>query len=232
MTGTTRPPESKSEETRARILNTALALFRKRGFEETTMRQIAAEAGLAVGAAYYYFASKDALVMAFYERAQQEMTPFLVEALSQPKDLERRLRALLDVKLSYFRPNRRLLGALSAHVDPRHALSPFSRQTHQIRERDIAFFARAVEGSGVRVPADLMTHLPRILWIYQMGLLLFWVYDHSPEQIRTRQLVEKGLAIVVSLIKFSSFPLLRPVRKRLLDLLRTIWGEPSPAEGV
>ncbi len=55
----------KSEETRERILNAALKLFRDRGFEAATMRDIAEEAGVATGAAYYYFPSKDAIVMEY-----------------------------------------------------------------------------------------------------------------------------------------------------------------------
>ena len=67
----------KSEETRTRILAAALRVFRQRGFDEATMREVAAEAGVAVGAAYYYFDSKDAIVMAFYQRSQDEMAPAL-----------------------------------------------------------------------------------------------------------------------------------------------------------
>src|SRR6202044_2561994 len=70
----------KSEETRTRILEAALGVFRERGFERATMRDVAAAAGVAVGAAYYYFESKDAIVMAFYERSQSEMRP-QIEAL-------------------------------------------------------------------------------------------------------------------------------------------------------
>lgn len=55
----------KAEATRTRILDAALDLFRSQGFDQTTMREIAAEAGVALGSAYYYFESKDALVMAF-----------------------------------------------------------------------------------------------------------------------------------------------------------------------
>ena len=71
------PPDaapSKAEQTRSRILTAALELFRRRGFDPTTMREIAAEAGVALGSAYYYFASKETLVMAFYERASEEMS--------------------------------------------------------------------------------------------------------------------------------------------------------------
>ncbi len=215
----------KSEETRTRILEAALVLFRKRGFGSTTMRDIAKEAGVALGAAYYYFDSKDALVMAFYERAQRELAPQVEEAQSHAKGLEERLRVTLRVKLHYFAPNRGLLSALSTHIDPQHSLSPFSKEGRAIRDQDISLFARTLEGSKVRVPDDLKVHLPRLLWLYQMGLFLFWVYDRSPKQKRTMQLFEKSLLIVVSLIKFSGFPLLRPVRKLVTDLLDVIYGD-------
>ena len=37
------------------------------------MREIATEAGVALGSAYYYFESKEARVIAFYEQASDEM---------------------------------------------------------------------------------------------------------------------------------------------------------------
>jgi AcrR family transcriptional regulator len=223
----------KSEETRSRILEAALALFRKRGFEKATMREIAQESGVALGAAYYYFDSKDALVMGFYERAQRDLGPLLEDVLAKTQGLEERLRAAIEVKFQYFAPNRKLLGALSAHIDPQHPLSPFSEETRAIRERDIGFLAAAVEGGKTRVPDDLKMYLPRVLWLYKMGLLLFWVYDSSAEQTRTRQLFRKSLSIVVSLIKFSTLPLMRPVRKLATDLLEIVYGEgESAAPGV
>ncbi|MGA9687524.1 MAG: hypothetical protein WBQ81_12280, partial [Candidatus Sulfotelmatobacter sp.] len=75
----------------------------------------------------------------------------------------------------------------------------------------------------------LKTHLPRLLWLYQMGLMLFWVYDRSPEQGRTRLLFQKSLSIVVNLIRFSSLPLMRPVRKLATDLFEIVYGEQEPS---
>ena len=49
--------ETKSARTRSAIIDAALRLFRERGYEATTMRAIAAEAGVSVGNAYYYFDS-------------------------------------------------------------------------------------------------------------------------------------------------------------------------------
>lgn len=51
------------------------------------MRDIAVEAGVALGGACYHFASKEALVMAFYEKAQREMEPELRAALDGSGDL-------------------------------------------------------------------------------------------------------------------------------------------------
>lgn len=220
----------KSEETRSRILSTALELFRRNGFDQTTMRQIAAECGIALGAAYYYFPSKDALVMSFYERAQNELEPILLEELSRQTGIEPRLRAMIEAKLRYFKPNRALLGKLSAHIDPRHPLSPFGSETRAIRDQDIQGFARVLDGPGIRIPPELKPHLPRLLWLYQMGLLLYWVYDRSPEQRKTRQLLDGSLAIVALLIKVIGLPFLRGVRKRLRDLMTALNdGQESPA---
>jgi AcrR family transcriptional regulator len=221
------PPRTtpKSEATRARILACALNVFRERGFASATMREIAAEAGVAVGAAYYYFDSKDALAMAFYEQAQQEMTPELDRVLERSKSLESRLRGLIAHKFEYFAPNRALLGALSAHIDPEHPLSPFSAATHKIRERDIAFFHRAVEESGVKLASSILPYLPRLLWLYQMGLLLYWVYDRSQNQARTAILFDKSIRLLFFGLKMAGLPLLRPLYRPVGELLRAAYGE-------
>ena len=193
----------KSEETRGRILEAALAVFKQRGFEQATMRDIATEAGVAVGGAYYYFDSKDALVMAFYERAQGEMHPAIEAALDRAKTLDARLRAIIQEKFDYFEPNRRLLAALTAHTDPEHPLSPFSAQTAGIREQDIASFERAVKESGVKLPGSVAPYLGRLLWMYQMGLILFWVYDKSAGQGRTKLLYEKTMKMLTVTLKLA-----------------------------
>src|SRR6202020_2877450 len=105
--------------------------------------------------------------------------------------------AIISAKFGYFVPNRRLLGALSAHVDPDHPLSPFSVETAQIREQDVRLFERAVAESGVKLPASVAPYLGRLLWMNQMGLILFWVYDKSAGQNRTMLLYEKTLKMIL-----------------------------------
>jgi AcrR family transcriptional regulator len=215
----------KSEETRARILMAALAIFRERGFAKATMREIASAADVATGAAYYYFDSKEALVMAFYEQAQREMKEELTQKLTGCKTLEERLRTIISEKLEYFAPNRKLLGALTAHTDPEHPLSPFSVETRGIREEDLQFFAAAAKDSGVTLPKDIQPYLPRLLWMYQMGLILFWVYDKSPQQRRTKVLFDKTLKMLLLTLRLAAIPILRPMHRLAAELLHVIYDD-------
>jgi AcrR family transcriptional regulator len=216
----------KAEETGARILDTALALFRQEGFDNATMRGIAEKAGVATGAAYYYYPSKDAIVMDFYQRSCAEMQPQIEAVLQRSNGIEARLRALIQVKLEYFAPNRGVLRALLRNgADPAHPLSPFSPQTKEIRDIDLAWFRLILTGGGVRIPRDLEPHLPGVLWFFQMGVIYFWVIDESPDQARTGRLLALAAKSVVFLIKASALPLMRPVRKTILQLIEIVKGD-------
>jgi AcrR family transcriptional regulator len=216
----------KAEETGLRILDSALELFRQEGFDTATMRDIAARAGVATGAAYYYYPSKDAIVMAFYERSCEEMQPRIEAALAGVSGLEKRLRELILVKLAYFAPNRGVLRALLRNgADPKYPLSPFSPQTKPIRDIDLAWFRRILTDCGTRIPKDLDPHLPRVLWFFQMGVIFFWVIDESPAQARTGRLLELATKSVAFLIKASALPLMRPLRKAALEMIEVVAGE-------
>lgn len=214
---------AKAEETRERIVDAALRLFREKGFDETTMRDIAAAAGVATGAAYYYFRSKEELVMAFYLRTAEVARGVTFPAMERTTDLRKRIRAVIDANLEHFADHRRLLRALvRIGMDPEHPLSPFGRETEPIRNEGIDVFRRAVEGSGTKLPKDVQPEMPRLLWFYQLGIMLFWIYDESPGQRRTRKLLDGSLDLLVRLIQLSSLPLMGPLRKRVVGLLRDV----------
>jgi AcrR family transcriptional regulator len=216
----------KAEETGLRILESALELFRQDGFDAATMRGIAEKAGVATGAAYYYYPSKDAIVMDYYRRSCAEMQPKIEEDLEDVKGLEARLRALIQVKLTHFAPNRGVLRALLRNgADPQHPISPFNPQTKEIRDIDIAWFRRILVDCGFRIPRDLEPHLPGVLWLFQMGVIFFWIIDDSPKQARTARLLDLATKSVASLVRLSALPLMRPVRKTALQLIEVVNGD-------
>jgi len=216
-------PTPRAEDTRRRIYEAALELFREKGFEQTTMRDIAAKAGVALGGAYYYFASKEAIVLAFYHEMQESSHEAILEAISGHTKLKDRIRVVMEKRFELLAPNRKFCDALFRHApDSKDPLSPFSDETRSIRERSIDHLRTEVEGSDVKVPADLKPQLPYLLWLYQMGLILFWLYDRSPRQQRTQKLMEKSLGLLVGLLRIAGLPLMRPLRKTALELMETV----------
>jgi len=213
----------KAEETGLKILEAALELFRKEGFDSATMRDIAQKAGVATGAAYYYYPSKEAIVMDFYERSCAEMQPKIAAALEEARGLEGRLRELIRVKLAHFAPNRSVLRALLRNgADPKHPLSPFGAQTKEIRDIDIAWFRRILVDCGIRISRDLEPRLPGALWFFQMGVIFFWLIDESPHQGRTIRLLELASKAITTLIRLSGLPPMRPLRKTALQLMEIV----------
>jgi AcrR family transcriptional regulator len=222
MTNPTIKPRvtSRAEDTRRKIYEAAMEMFREKGFEETTMRDIAAKAGVALGGAYYYFSSKDAIVLAFYREMQETSTPLVGGALTDKKKLKERIRTVLDQRLKLLAPNRKFCAALFRHApDGADPLSPFSEDSRLIREAAIEQMRVALEGGDVKIPADLRPQLPYLLWLYQMALIMFWLYDRSPDQQRTQHLMEKSLGLLVNLLRISSLPLMKPLRKTALELV-------------
>jgi hypothetical protein len=84
----------------------------------------------------------------------------------------------------------------------------------------VSLYAEAVEGAvGLKVPADLRAALPELLWLYQMGVVLFWVHDDSPGAHRTYALVDGTVPIVARLVGLARYRLLRGLVTDLLELV-------------
>ncbi len=219
----------KGEATRRRALEAALALFRRDGFDGATMRDIAKAAGLSLGAAYHYFRSKDALVMAYYEWIQSEHERCAREATPEGADTATRLAVLLRTKLDLLARDRKILAALFRNVgDPAHPLSVFSRQTAAIRRRSIAQFEEAFEGAAL--PAELRRLAGLGAWLVHLALFLFFLHDRSPGQSRTRRLADEIAAMTAGALPFLSLPFAAPALARFLGLARELGlagkGEP------
>jgi len=222
------PQRSRSESTRRDILEAALTLLRARGFEQTTMREVAAAAGVSLGAAYYYFASKEAIVAAYYDDVQARHQAACREAFAAAPDLRARLRAAVHGKVDIMAGDRKLLRALFRYGgDPDHPLSWFGPATRRQREESITIFADVLRGE--RLPRDLRESGPSLLWALHMGVLLVFLYDDSARQRRTRQLIDAVVDLVVDMRRVVTSPLLRPLRRRVIGVLGDAGLLPAPA---
>ena len=209
---------TKGKASRAQIYETAIRLFRERGFDDATMRDIGAELGGAASAAYYYFKSKDAIVLDYYDDVQRRHEVLVNEMLEQEKDLSRRIAQIHHLKLDILKHDRRIMGALLRYAgEPDSELSFFSVKTSGLRQAAMALFARALEGADL--PADMLSVLPLLLWAAHMCVLLYFLYDKSPNQKNTRALIDRGTQLMTGFLKVAKNPLLRPIRKRTLEFI-------------
>ena len=221
---------AKGSRTRSRILETALRLFLERGYEATTMRAVADAAGVSLGNAYYYFESKEQLVQAFYERSHREHVESCEPLLAHERDFRRRLHATITAKIDTSEPYHRFSGVLfRSAADPLSPLNPFSGASAPVRDEAITLMAEVVDGSNLSPPADLRAELPYLLWLYEMGIILFWIFDTSKDRRRTRTMVDRTVPIVTRLITLGGNPLLKPLRRSVLALLRELRDEPTLA---
>ena len=219
----TKPTKTqKGEQTRALILDAALQIFHERGYEATTMRAIAKKAGVSLGNAYYYFGSKEHLIQAFYHLTHEQH----VTALSAQKpetNLKARLLTIMRLKIKTLEPYHEFAGVLfKTAANPQSPLNPFADQSDPVRSESIAIFRDLVETAKTRIPKDLKDELPYLLWMYHMGVILFWIHDASKKQARTYRLIDQTVDLLDKLITLASNPLMRPVRKRALRLIEEL----------
>jgi AcrR family transcriptional regulator len=187
------------------------------------MRLIAESAGVSLGNAYYYFRSKDDLVHAFYARLQQQELAAAEGILATEKNLKLRLTGAIRSQLALCAPYQRLFISLFRVAgDPDSPLSPFSSETSPVRDQAIAHYKLVLDGSDAKVPADLQEELPQLLWLYHMGIILFWIHDKSPHFVRTYRMIELSADLVCGLIGMASVPVLAPLRKAALRLLASL----------
>jgi hypothetical protein len=55
-----------------------------------------------------------------------------------------------------------------------------------------------------------------------MGVILYWVYDRSPDQAKTRALIDGAVPLLDRLVGLSRLRVMRPVTRQVLDLIRTL----------
>jgi len=210
----------KGEQTKAQILNAALDLLAERGYEKTTMRAIAGRADVSLGNAYHYFGSKEHMIQTFYHRTHEEHLKATRPALKRESSLKERLLSVMRLKISTLEPYHEFAGVLfKTAADPHSPLNPFADESAPTRRDSIKLFEELVGEARARIPPDLRAELPYLLWLYHMGVILFWIHDSSPKRARTYRLIDQTVDLLDKLISLASNPLMRPVRKRALKLV-------------
>jgi AcrR family transcriptional regulator len=221
---------AKGERTRELILETALRIFYERGWRQTTMREIAREAGVSLGNAYYYFHSKESLIQAIYAQSHEQHAAACAAVLAGERRFKARLLGVMRAKLDTLTPYHHLAGVLfSTAADPASPLNPWSDASAVVRRESTALFAEVIEGSDARVPKGLRPELPALLWTYQMGIVLYWIHDRTPGCAASYRVLERTVDLIARLVALSRLPVLRPLVRSLLGVVAEVRSAPQAA---
>jgi AcrR family transcriptional regulator len=221
--GRARPKTGKSEQTRALILETAMRLFQERGYEKTTMRAIAAEAGISVGNAYYYFAGKEFLIQGFYDRMTHEHTTLARARMRGRTDFAERMQIAMLAWIDCAAPYHEFAAQFfRTAADPNNSLSPFANESHRARSVEIDLFRDVLTGSDLRtkVDAELTEMLPDMLWLHLMITVLYWVFDRTPDTERTREFVRRSTPMAARVIRLTRYRVFRPIVRDAKGLIQ------------
>ncbi|WP_104104803.1 TetR/AcrR family transcriptional regulator [Arthrobacter sp. 08Y14] len=214
----------KSEKTRRLLIDSALTLFRTRGYADTTMRCIAETAGVSVGNAYYYFRSKDELVAELYRHLQDEHRSAALPLLRDGHNLGEHLRLILLANLDVMGPFHDFGAHFLRTAMPPSSASPRGTRAGADmgvgRAKSIAMFRQAVTVSRPQPPLAIRDDLPELLWLVHMGVTLFWIYDRSPGQRRSRRLVENVAPLAAKLVILSRLPVVRNIVEDVVHLFQ------------
>ncbi len=228
--GRGRPPGQTAQgaAARERLYGIAIRLMAKRGYESTTLREVAKEAGVSVGLLYRYFPSKRAIIIALYDDLSAD---YARQAVTMPRGRWRdRFIFALKTSLQVLEPHRVALRALVPVLvgDPEEGVFAESAAFSRLRVQRV--FEEAVVGSTDAPAPDLAAAVGRLLYLVHLAVLLWWLLDQTAKQRATAALVLLTQQILPSTALTLRLP---PVRRFVLssdELVReALFGYANPS---
>jgi TetR/AcrR family fatty acid metabolism transcriptional regulator len=177
--------EKKAVDKRSVILDAALKTFVKRGYPETRVSEIAAEAKVAEGTLYNYFQSKEDLLLALFDEKWGGIIDDIRSKISRLDDPNKKLKVMFSVVVRLFRKDRHLAEIFL--VDVKQS-SIFMKNYPVNRVVEFIDLIEEILDEGKRkgiYRKDLDTHVAKmIIFGAAQGILLSWVLSESAAEKR------------------------------------------------
>jgi AcrR family transcriptional regulator len=196
--------ERNKEQTKERILAAALELFREKGLEGTTTREISRRAGIAEGTLFNYFKTKEDLALYFFQKETEGLIQwFRRDARLQKAHLAEQLFAIIHRQLEYLEPYADFIGAVFCRsLQPTSSLSPLSLQSQELRLKYLRFIrevlAEAEEKQEIPRVGDLGAYA---VGLFYLGMVAHWLGDRSRGKQKTLALLDRALDFGTRVLK-------------------------------
>src|SRR5512147_1707266 len=111
-------PLTEEEQSRRRheIFHQVVNVFLKKGFQETTMREIAEAAGLGKSTLYDYFKTKDEILVYYFEDELDDLTTEAQRIAVENKSADQRLREVTQMHMGFLQANKSLFMKMSVEA--------------------------------------------------------------------------------------------------------------------
>ncbi len=222
-------PAGRTEQgttTRLRLYKVAIKLIASKGYDATTLRDIAREAGVSVGLLYRYFPSKRAVVLALYDELSQACAGRASSI--PPGNWRTRFLAALAISMEVLRTERETIAALVPVLVGDADEGLFAPATAFSRQRVEDLFQYAVSGASDAPSPDDGAALARVLYVTHLAVILWWLLDKSPAQRATDRL----LSLLASTLPVVSLTLRMESARAFVRALDALLREGLFGEGV
>lgn len=182
-------------ETRERILAAARRLFVARGFEATTIRELAAEARIAAGTLFNYFDSKEALAVALVEEALQVGLADFRARLRGDEALGEQLFLHVITGLRRLEAYRSVVGTVLETALSPFARSGISQRGAELRAAHLEVVEELIAKAGGATEPSIGTVTLHLYWTLYLGVMAFWSGDESPQQEDTLGVLDESLRV-------------------------------------
>jgi AcrR family transcriptional regulator len=222
---------AKAQRTREHIVDTALGLFADKGYPETTLRDIAAAAGVSLGLTYRYFSRKEELVLELYIRIAGALDEEVRALPAEP--MARRFVQAVRMCLARLSPHRVSLSALfGTGLDPDSEVAVLGDRVAPIRTTVWRTYLTVVTGASDAPKERQARQLATLLYAAHLLFVLFWLQDRSPGQTATEQLLDFAQEMIGRLRPVLGLPIVARPFTRLAGILTPMFGPAEEGESA
>lgn len=207
------PRTPKGQVTQAKLLRTALECFASEGYRASSMRVIAARAGVSLSHAYYYFQSKEDIVAQLLLNLRTEQHEQCHGTLNDGNTLESNIR--------------KVYASAMAVMMPYHDFGPSFLKVllaenlaqNEIAAIELSLWEAAVAGARPLPPLGIRRDLPRFLWLLSRHMFSVWAFDHSADQRRSKMLMKSTAPVIAKFAVLCRLPVVRSLFEDVLALM-------------
>ena len=196
--------EANKEKTRQQILTAALELFRKKGFFQTTTKEISRRAKIAEGTLFNYFRTKEDLALYFFEQEIADLiTWFETDRGMQDAPLPEKLFGIILRHLDRISPYEDFIGAVYLRaLLPSSKLNPASLESQALNIHYLRFIREVLAG------AETAGEIPSVgdlgaygFGLFHLGMITYWLNDRSPGKENTLATLDRSLKLATTFMR-------------------------------